>query len=49
MKSGNVVVVFAIGVNSCVLQSRENGLKTEKVWDSYFVLSCFSGFGVPMA
>ena len=48
MKSGNVVVVFAIGVNSCVLQSRENGLKTEKVWD----LLCFiqmRGFGFPIA
>ena len=47
MKSGNVVFVFAIGVNCCVLQSRENGLKTEKVWD----LLCFiqmRGFGLPI-
>ena len=48
MKFENVAFGFAIGVNSCVLQSRENGLKTEKVWD----LLCFiqmRGFGFPIA
>ena len=47
MKFENVAFGFAIGVNSCVLQSRENGLKTEKVWD----LLCFiqmRGFGLPI-
>ena len=47
MKSGNVVFVFAIGVNCCVLQSRENGLQIDKVWD----LLCFiqmRGLGLPI-